>query len=190
MLSPDSQRERYAGLVNNMTLYLNTLEALRAQGKTAEVDDLESRLRDIDEAIEMNDFRAANIRAGYVYVISNIGAFGGSVVKIGMTRRLEPLDRIRELGDASVPFPFDIHALYFSDDAVTLETELHNAFAERRLNHANYRREFFFATPEEVRDILAQKLGNLLEYAAKPEAEQYYQSVSSWPADARGEPSR
>jgi YVTN family beta-propeller protein len=68
-------------------------------------------------------------RAGYVYVISNLGAFGPKVVKIGMTRRLEPMDRVRELGDASVPFPFDVHALYFSDDAVTLETELHHAFA-------------------------------------------------------------
>jgi hypothetical protein len=74
--------------------------------------------------------------------------------------------------------------LHFSDDAVTLENELHAAFAARRLNHANPRREFFFATPEEVRDVLTQKLGNLLEYAARPEAEQYYQSVSSWPAEA------
>jgi hypothetical protein len=102
-----------------------------------------------------------------------------------MTRRLEPLDRIRELGDASVPFPFDIHALYFSEDAVTLEAELHGAFASRRLNHANPRREFFFATPEEVRVVLSEKIGNLLEFAAKPEAEQYYQSVSSWPSSAR-----
>lgn len=165
--------------------YLNTLTALRAQGATAEAADIENRLREIDAAIELNDYRAANIRAGYVYVISNIGAFGKSVVKIGMTRRLEPMDRIRELGDASVPFPFDVHALYFSDDAVTLENELHAAFGARRLNHANPRREFFFATPEEVRDVLADKVGNLLEYAARPEAEQYYQSVSSWPADAR-----
>src|SRR5512142_610805 len=131
----------------------------------------------------MNDYRAANIRAGYVYVISNIGALGKNVVKIGLTRRLEPLDRIRELGDASVPFPFDVHTLYFSDDAVTLEAELHAAFAAWRVNHANLRREFFFATPEEVRDMLTEKIGNLLDYAAKPEAEQYYQSLSSWPTD-------
>ncbi len=168
--------------------YANTLAALRAQGATAEVEEIESRLREIDAAIEVNDFRAANIRAGYVYVISNVGAFGRSVVKIGMTRRLEPMDRIRELGDASVPFPFDVHALYFSDDAVTLENELHNAFGARRVNHANPRREFFFATPEEVRDVLAEKVGSLLEYASTPEAEQYYQSLASWPAGVRGEP--
>ena len=178
-----AQREK---LDKERAHYLNTLAALRTQGATAEAADIENRLAEIDAAIADNDFRAANIRAGYVYVISNIGAFGKSVVKIGMTRRLEPLDRIRELGDASVPFPFDIHALYFSDDAVRLENELHNAFAARRLNHANPRREFFFATPEEVRNVLAEKVGNLLEYAAHPEAEQYYQSLSSWPAEVRG----
>jgi len=75
--------------------------------------DLTQRLADIDAAIAQNDFRAANIRAGYVYVISNVGAFGEHVVKIGMTRRLDPMDRVRELGDASVPFPFDVHAIYF-----------------------------------------------------------------------------
>ncbi|RLK58483.1 DUF4041 domain-containing protein [Actinokineospora cianjurensis] len=180
-----AQREK---LDKERAHYLNTLAALRAQGTASEVADIERRLAEIDAAIEQNDFRAANIRAGYVYVISNVGAFGKHVVKIGMTRRLEPLDRIRELGGASVPFPFDVHALYFSDDAVTLENDLHNAFALRRLNHANPRREFFFATPREVRDVLAEKVGNLLEYAANPEAEQYYQSLSRWPEGARGEP--
>ncbi|HEY0640926.1 MAG TPA: DUF4041 domain-containing protein [Pseudonocardiaceae bacterium] len=182
-----AQREK---LDKERAHYLNTLAALRGHGAPAEVAELESRLAQIDAAIEENNFRAANIRAGYVYVISNIGAFGNRVVKIGMTRRLDPMDRIRELGDASVPFPFDVHVLHFSDDAVTLENELHNAFAARRLNHANPRREFFFATPEEVRDVLAEKLGNLLEYAAKPEAEQYYQSLSSWPDGISGEPAR
>ena len=69
------------------------------------------------------------------------------MVKIGMTRRLEPMDRVRELGDASVPFPFDVHALFFADDAVAVEQELHDAFAEARVNRVNTRREFFFATP-------------------------------------------
>lgn len=116
-----------------------------------------------------------------VYVISNLGAFGPNVVKIGMTRRLEPMDRVHELGDASVPFPFDVHALYFSDDAVTLETELHHAFAANRLNHVNARREFFFATPTEVRTVLAEKVGNLLEFTEDPEATQYNQSRKYWP---------
>jgi hypothetical protein len=78
--------------------------------------------------------RAANIRAGHVYVISNVGAFGPNMIKVGMTRRLEPLDRVRGLGDASVPFHYDVHAMVFSDDAVSLETSLHHQLAHHRVN--------------------------------------------------------
>jgi hypothetical protein len=157
-----------------------TLEKLRAGGS---VDvELERRLADLDSAIAQNDYRAANIRAGYVYVISNRGAFGDHVVKIGLTRRLEPEDRINELGDASVPFRFDVHALYFSQDAVTLESELHEHFSDRRVNWINARREFFFATPAEVRAALAEKVGNLLEFREHAESTEYLQSAHYWPA--------
>ncbi|MCZ7556096.1 MAG: DUF4041 domain-containing protein [Bacteroidia bacterium] len=158
---------------------LNALAALRASG-TSDAD-LERKLEEVDEAILQNDFRAANIRAGYVYVISNRGAFGHDVVKIGLTRRLEPLDRVNELGGASVPFRFDVHCLFFSEDAVTLESELHRHFADRRLNYANDRKEFFFASPAEVRDVLVSKLGNLLEFTENPESTEYLQSVGYWP---------
>ena len=158
---------------------VTALERLQAIGTTD--PELESRLVDLDGAIAKNDYRAANIRAGYVYVISNRGAFGDHVVKIGLTRRLEPLDRINELGDASVPFRFDVHALFFSEDAVTLENELHQHFAGRRMNWANMRREFFFATPAEVRGVLAEKVGNLLEFTERAESIEYLQSVHYWP---------
>lgn len=161
--------------------YANALQALQGGPDEVARGDLAERLRAIDDAIERNDFRAANIRAGYVYVISNRGAFGPNVVKIGLTRRLEPLDRVRELGDASVPFPFDVHAMFFADDAVTVEADLHRAFAKRRVNHVNQRREFFFATPEEVRTVLLEQVGNLLEFASQPEATQYVQSRKYWP---------
>jgi hypothetical protein len=114
-----------------------------------------------------------------VYVISNFGAFGPHVVKIGMTRRLEPLDRIRELGDASVPFRYDVHALVFSEDAVSLENRLHQALADRRLNLVNQRREFFYTTPAEVRDLLTQADGSVLEFVEEPEAEEWHQSENS-----------
>ncbi len=114
--------------------YLNALQALKDSGDEAAIADLNERLHEIDEAIEQNDYRTANIRAGYVYVISNRGALGPNIVKIGLTRRLEPMDRVRELGDASVPFPFDVHAMFFADDAVTVEADLHRAFADRRVN--------------------------------------------------------
>ena len=112
---------------------------------------------------------------------SNRGVYGEGVVKIGLTRRLEPLDRMRELGGASVPFPFDVHALFFSEDAVSLEVELHQHFASRAMNKANSRKEFFFATPAEVRDALSERVGSLLEFTEDAEATQYHHSVSSWP---------
>lgn len=169
-------------------LLMQTVETLRLAGT---IDpDLAQRLAEIEQAIADNDFRAANIRAGYVYVISNRGAFGEGVVKIGLTRRLEPRDRVHELGGASVPFRFDIHTVYFSEDAVTLENELHRHFAHRAVNQANSRKEFFFATPAEVRDVLASKVGNLLEFAEDAEATEYFQSVGRWPKAIGGELAR
>jgi hypothetical protein len=176
-----AERER---LEKERTHYQNVLRALRSKGDYAAAGEIASRLADIDHAIAANDFRIANIRAGYVYVISNIGAFGPDIVKIGMTRRLDPMDRVRELGDASVPFRYDVHALHFSEDAVTLEHELHKAFAHRRVNFINERREFFFATPSEVREILLEKTGGLLEYTEAPEATEYFQSLRQWPVNA------
>ena len=166
---------------------LNALEALRVSGSSD--PELETRLAEIDEAIEQNDYRASNIRAGYVYVISNRGAFGEHVVKIGLTRRLEPIERVNELGDASVPFRFDVHGLFFSEDAVTLESELHEYFASRRVNHVNLRREFFFASPGEVRAVLASKIGNLLDFTERAESAEYLQSVRYWPARNQPSPS-
>ncbi len=174
-----AEKER---LAKERAHFVNALEALRTNGDDAEgIAELEAKLAGLDEAIEQNDYRAANIRAGYVYVISNRGAFGHNVVKIGLTRRLEPMDRVKELGDASVPFPFDVHALFFSEDAVSLENELHKTFAAKRVNMVNERREFFFATPEEVRIALAEKIGNLLEFTDDPESTQYLQSRGYWP---------
>lgn len=172
-----AERER---LDKERAHFTNAMKALQASGDDAGAAELAAKLAVLDDAIAQNDFRAANIRAGYVYVISNVGAFGHNVVKIGMTRRLEPLDRVRELGDASVPFPFDVHAIYFSEDAVTLENELHRTFAEHRVNRVNERREFFFATPQQVRIVLAEKVGNLLEFTEQPESTQYLQSKKYW----------
>ncbi len=178
-----AERER---LEKEKAHYVSAMASLRASGDNAAADDLASRLGDIEDAIEANDYRIANIRAGYVYVISNVGAFGPGIVKIGMTRRLEPHDRIRELGDASVPFRYDTHALFFSEDALTLEAELHRAFTDRRVNFVNERREFFFATPAEVRALLAEKVGGLLEFTDDVEALEYFQSRGRWPEPPAG----
>jgi hypothetical protein len=167
-----AERER---LEKERAHYATALAAL-SQHRETERQDLAAKIAEIDGRIAENDYRAANIRAGYVYVISNIGSFGSGIVKIGMTRRLEPMDRIRELGDASVPFRFDVHALFFSDDAVGVEAELHRRFAHARVNRINLRREYFYTTPASVKSALADVAGNLLQFIEHPEAEQYRSS--------------
>lgn len=167
-----------AKLEKERSHYERSISKLKETGDLERAAELEKELARIDEDIAAADYRAANIRAGYVYVISNIGAFGEGVVKIGMTRRLEPMDRVRELGDASVPFTFDVHALFFSDDAVTVEKKLHHHFADQRLNKVNQRREFFRATPEQVLTALAAQNVSVLEFSTRAEAEDFR---ASWP---------
>ena len=174
----EMQREKEK-LEKERTHYANALAALEAKGDTAGAARLREQLADVDKAIEDVDYRAANIRAGYVYVISNLGAFGEGMVKVGMTRRLEPMDRVRELSDASVPFNFDVHALFFSDDAVGIETTLHQRLADKRVNRVNLRREFFHATPGEVKALLAEVAGELLHFEDLPEALEYHQSLTA-----------
>jgi ribosomal protein S26 len=111
-------------------------------------------------------------------VISNIGSFGERMVKIGMTRRLDPMDRIRELSDASVPFNFDVHALFFSKDAVGIEAAMHQKLAQVRVNDVNRRRECFHATPLETKTHLAQLTGEMLEFIEVPEALEYRQCLN------------
>lgn len=159
--------------------YLNAVEALRAKGEIQEAEELEKKLAELDDALEGIRNREANIRAGYVYVISNRGAFGERMVKIGMTRRLNPMDRVQELGDASVPFRYDVHALFFADDAVGIEADLHRALEGSRVNRVNLRREFFYATPAEVKELLLERAGNLLDYVEEAEASEYNQSIGA-----------
>lgn len=138
--------------------------------------ELDDRLLDVDKALQDLDYREANHRAGYVYIISNIGAFGENVYKIGMTRRLEPEERIAELSGASVPFRFDIHAMIFSDDAPKLESALHNAFADRKMNLVNGRKEFFMVTLEEIKKVVQQNHDKTIEFLNVAEAQQYRES--------------
>lgn len=163
--------------------YVNSIHRLRAAGDNAAADALQADLDRVDDEIVQADYRVANIRAGYVYVISNLGAFGEGVVKIGMTRRLEPMDRIRELGDASVPFTFDVHALFFSDDAVTIEAMLHREFAAQRLNKVNPRKEFFRVDPQTVLNALTDHHVSVLEFNTHAAAEDFRMS---WPAAPAG----
>ena len=157
--------------------YENALVALHDQGDGEGVKRLQEQIDEVGLAMENVAERAANVRAGYVYVISNLGSFGEQMVKVGMTRRLDPMDRVRELSDASVPFNFDVHALHFSDDAVGVEAEMHRRLAEKRVNRVNLRREFFYTSPSEVRELLGSVAGDLVQYEEVPEAAEYRQST-------------
>jgi hypothetical protein len=167
------------------THFLNSIAALEANGDTEGVARLKEKLADVDHAIADVDYRAANIRAGYVYVISKVGSLGEGTVKIGMTRRLEPMDRVKELGDASVPFRFDVHALFFSEDAVGVETMLHQQFSKQRMNKINLRREFFKVSPQEVLEALKEHDVEILEFDLEAAAEEFR---LSWPAHGAAEP--
>lgn len=154
--------------------------------------ELEQHLSDIDTALSDIDYRQANMKAGYVYVISNIGAFGKDVYKIGMTRRLDPQERIDELGSASVPFNFDVHAMIFSDDAPALEAALHRAFENKKLNMVNQRREFFHVTLDEIKKVIKENFDKTVEFVDVPDAEQYRISLrlhsGAIPVDEREAP--
>lgn len=138
---------------------------------------LEETLSEINKSVQDLDYREANQKAGYVYIISNIGAFGENIYKIGMTRRLDPQDRIDELGDASVPFKFDVHAMIFSDDAPALENALHKAFDNKKVNMVNTRREFFNVTLDEIKQIVRKNFDKTVEFIDFPDAEQYRMSL-------------
>ena len=163
-------------------MYIKALEKARkevgtAVGKKQEellqrIAELEAGLVGVETLKQKAISMAQQTKMGYVYVISNIGAFGDDVYKIGMTRRLEPTDRVKELGDASVPFPFDIHAMIFSENAPELETKLHNIFVDNRVNMTNYKREFFNISLERIEEE-AKKLGAKVEFTKLAEAKEY-----------------
>lgn len=172
-------------LQKEQTHYQNALQTITSQLEKepdnpdllAKKKELENNIEDAAKAIADVDYREANKRAGYVYIISNIGAFGEGVYKIGMTRRLEPMERINELGDASVPFNFDVHALIFTEDAPKLEAALHTAFEDRKVNKINPRREFFRVSLEEIKKVVRENFDKTVEWKDFPEAEQYRQSI-------------
>ena len=142
-----------------------------------QIENLEHELKEAQEKKERALSMAQQTKRGHVYVISNIGSFGENVYKIGMTRRLEPEDRVKELGDASVPFQFDIHAMIYSDEAPTLEYELHKAFTDRKVNMLNYRKEFFNVTLEEIEQKI-KDIGLDAEFSKIPEAMEYRETLA------------
>lgn len=143
----------------------------------AQIEKLEQELKEAQEKKERALSMAQQTKRGHVYIISNIGSFGENVYKIGMTRRLEPVERVKELGDASVPFQFDIHAMIYSDEAPTLENELHKAFNNKKVNMLNYRKEFFNVTIDEIENKV-KEIGLDAEFTRLPEAMEYRETLA------------
>lgn len=174
-LSIIKERTHYTNELNNLS---HLLEKDPSNNDVLEkIKEFEIKIQEIENNLKDIDYRENNKRAGYVYIISNIGSFGENVFKIGMTRRLDPLDRVRELGDASVPFQFDVHALIFSEDAPSLENAIHKALENKKVNMKNSRKEFFNVTIEEIEKIVKENFSKTVEFIYKPEAEQYNQSL-------------
>jgi hypothetical protein len=141
------------------------------------LNEAKGQLSELDKEEKVVDYREQNAKAGYVYVISNIGAFGDGVYKIGMTRRLEPMERVDELGDASVPFSFDVHAMVFSDNAPALEAKLHEHFYHNRINKINDRKEFFRADINEIEKVIRESYNKIVDVVKEAPAEQYRESL-------------
>lgn len=141
------------------------------------IQELEEKLKALASDKENVLQREQNTRAGFVYIISNIGSFGESVYKIGMTRRLDPMDRISELSSASVPFPFDVHALIFSEDAPALETLLHHHFQQNQVNKVNSRKEFFRVDLEKIKQLVLENHNSTVKFVDIPEALEYRETL-------------
>ena len=139
--------------------------------------EMEQKLKEAEEKNQRALSMAQQTKSGHVYIISNVGSFGEDVYKIGMTRRLEPQDRVRELGDASVPFAFDVHAMIWTDDAPGLEARLHKTFALTQMNKVNYRKEFFRAPLQEIRSEI-ERAGIIAKWTIASEAKEYRESLA------------
>lgn len=172
----DAEEEKYQ-------IEIKRICAKMQEAKESEIEALRARLAEVEQMVAKVEERKAEIinlqngKAGTVYIISNIGSFGDHVFKIGMTRRLEPQDRVDELGSASVPFPFDVHSFIFSDDAVSLETLLHKELNDHRVNKINLRKEFFDVTIDELKELVA-RIDPTAPFKETALAEQYRQSQS------------
>lgn len=171
------EEEKYHSEIDNIHQQLTATDDDEQKQKLLDkIKELESQLSDLSSKKE-EITSLQNGKAGYVYVISNLGSFGNDVFKVGMTRRLDPQERIDELGNASVPFKFDVHSFIFSQDAVQLESDLHAALESKRVNKVNPRKEFFKVSLDDL-EKLVEKYDPAAEFNRTMQAEQYYQSLS------------
>lgn len=174
----EKEETQFKNEQNKLLQYLNRASSdVERDIYLNKIKELEEKLALLEKDKENVLERETNTRAGYVYVISNIGSFGEDIYKIGMTRRLEPMDRIKELGNASVPFEFDVHAMIFSEDAPALEHALHQHFRKNEVNKVNQRKEFFKVNLKDIEEVVKENHNAAVEFTELAKAEQYRESL-------------
>ena len=173
----EKSEARYQTLLEKAKAEAARAVGLEATKYEAQIAELTKELDAAHAKAERAKSMAEQTRAGHIYVISNVGSFGEDIFKIGMTRRLEPLERVRELGDASVPFLFDVHAIIYCEDAPTVEKRLHTVFDRSRVNRANGRKEFFRVSPGQVREEIF-KIDPAVDFITGIEAQEYFETLA------------
>jgi hypothetical protein len=174
----EQQEQTYEKLLEKARKEAAEATGAQLRDLTEKVASFEAKLDEARKKKEKAISRAQLTKSGFVYVISNIGAFGNDVYKIGMTRRIEPMERVAELSGAAVPFPFDLHAMLYSDNAPELETSLHQFFEDRRLNLVNPRKEFYQNVKlSEIKDFVTKR-GLSAQFIDTPEARQWRETVA------------
>jgi multidrug efflux pump subunit AcrB len=173
----EADEERYQKALDKAKLEMEKAKEDEVEALQIKIKELQTNLEKAHEQKVRAISQAQLTKSGHVYIISNIGSFGEDVFKIGMTRRLEPLDRINELGDASVPFDFDVHGLIYSENAPELENKMHKKLESKRLNLVNYRAEFFKTSIDEIAGIVTE-LGLSIQLTKIAEAKEYRETAS------------
>ncbi len=174
----EDEEEKYATALAKAKEEMNNQNESKRIEMQKQIEELEEKLRLSQIEKERTKSMAEQTRRGYVYVISNVRSFGKNIYKIGLTRRLEPQDRVDELGDASVPFSFDVHAMYYSEDAPTLEKQMHKIFEHKRVNIENYRKEFFNVDLIEIKSEMEKATGKTIDFIDTPVHKETYDSLA------------
>jgi hypothetical protein len=172
----EKEEKMYRDLLDKARQELKSITDEERAAAEARIAALEQQLAEAEAKEQRAKSMAEQTRRGHVYVISNIGSFGEDVYKIGLTRRLDPMDRVKELGDASVPFSFDVPAMIYVDDAPSLETALHREFSDQRLNLVNQRKEFFKVNLSKIKEAVEKIAGLEAEFKTTIAADEYYET--------------
>jgi hypothetical protein len=172
------ERKHFSNAIEELKMRIeNVTSDVELKELNQKLSEIQAQYSSLDQEEKQLDYREQNAKAGYVYVISNLGSFGENIFKIGMTRRLEPIERIHELSNASVPFPFDVHTLIFSDNAPDLEAKIKNTFHHDRLNKINNRKEFFKADINELEKVIRLNYNKVVDFDKHLMAEQFRESL-------------